>query len=100
MVWSSNLITMVGKGKVLFVFEHRFELLSELGRVFVSVHCDGMMNCRQHDLFLFPAYPESAVVVTRMLPAVDNFSFTHRVIPPGMKLISYDFIMVDRALSI
>ena|SRR5207249_5272395 len=38
--------------EVLFVFEKRFQLLTQLRRIFVSVLVDGVTDCHSQDFFL------------------------------------------------
>ena len=88
-VYDSKSVKFYERVKRLLVFEHRFQLLSEFGCVFVAVRGDGMMYGSRHDLFLFTANPESAVFVARILPAVHYFSLTHRIMPPPHRDFSY-----------
>ena len=53
------------------VFEHRFDLLAQLGRVLVPVRGHGVFYCRVEN-FAFPARDfQRTILFARVIPAID-----------------------------
>src|SRR6266545_5502753 len=57
------------------VFEHRFDLLAQFRRILMPVCGDCMPDCRVEHLLLCSGDFERAIFLTRIISAIDRFSF-------------------------
>ena len=56
---------------VTLVFEHRFELLAQFGRVFVPMRGNRMLHRRLEHFIVGARNFERAILLTRVIPAID-----------------------------
>jgi hypothetical protein len=57
-----------------FVFEHRLDLLAQLGRILVPVHRSRMLHGRVEHFFFSARNFQGAILITRIIATIDRFS--------------------------
>ena len=59
---------------IALVFEHRLDLIAQLGRILVPVRGNSMLHGRIQHFFFRSGDFQRAVLLTRIIPAIDRFS--------------------------